>query len=444
MSEGSSPRWRGRLGSPKSHQSPGWAHPRAGGDDVRSPALRFACGLIPALAGTTRSSAIPGRSTRAHPRAGGGRRRHRVGVGEGARLIPALAGTTPAFGRPGAQRRGSSPRWRGRQPIRSRGLRLHRLFPALAGTTGPWSRRDGWSGAHSRAGGDDRARLALAAGREGSSPRWRGRLIEFILGEADIGLIPALAGTTIPGGTLAERIAGGSSPRWRGRPEGGGAGTTRRRPGSCHVRRGLIPALAGTTALRAIPPSENGAHPRAGGDDHGCPRHDVVRARLIPALAGTTWRGASAACGMRAHIPALAGTTASSGSSGTSRQAWGSSPRWRGRLPVEGQHHRERGGLIPALAGTPLELVSPIVSSRWAHPAALAGTTAMRGCVVGRLRAREPRAGGDDHRVLQAAVVGDAGGSSPALAGTTSRPCVGVRAPHAWALCIPALAGTTK
>ena len=281
-------------------------------------------GLIPALAGTTRSSAIPGRSTRAHPRAGGDD-----------------AGTESVW----AKVPGSSPRWRGRPHQGARAGRLLRLIPALAGTTADPIPRASASPALPRAGGDDRALESTRRVVRGSFPRWRGRPCSPSSRRRPRGLIPALAGTTptricptgpgqahpraggddIFGGTLAERI-GGSSPRWRGRPERVAAWELRdagssprwrgRPPTPWHSpsAEGLIPALAGTTVTSGKTTWSRLAHPRAGGDDLegsvGGLRHEGSSPRwrgrqrlrdqvepppgLIPALAGTTTRRASA------------------------------------------------------------------------------------------------------------------------------------------------------
>ena len=219
---------------------------------------------------------------------------------------------------------GSSPRWRGR-----RQRQLHRwgrsgLIPALAGTTAGVSVCQNGGGAHPRAGGDDQQDGRRRSVRDGSSPRWRGRLLIRVCHCARRGLIPALAGTTLVRATFGRVVgahpraggddscctpaclcAGGSSPRWRGRRPA--------RPVRL-PRPGLIPALAGTTTTSFPRRARRWAHPRAGGDD-------------------------------RSYRPQLGDVD-------------GSSPRWRGR-PAGWGRERVRGGLIPALAGTTVRSPSP-------------------------------------------------------------------------------------
>ena len=171
---------------------------------------------------------------------------------------------------------GSSPRWRGRLLAGFHDEAVTGLIPALAGTTPRPTPTPSRTPAHPRAGGDDiRSALGLSL-NAGSSPRWRGRHRDHRLQRARRRLIPALAGTTTPGGRSGRArrahpraggddtipiglapIAAGSSPRWRGRRRGRSAPSSAGR---------LIPALAGTTFVmkRACP--THWAHPRAGGD----------------------------------------------------------------------------------------------------------------------------------------------------------------------------------
>ena len=274
---GSSPRWRGR--------------PRISGVRL-GPA-----GLIPALAGTTRRQApgLPGSG--AHPRAGGDDPCHRR------RSDPSA---------------GSSPRWRGRPLATHADTREEGLIPALAGTTLRASRPVGPSRAHPRAGGDDQWIHVDAYAVVGSSPRWRGRPGLLPLKRLVVGLIPALAGTTLmpaasrPSPRAHPRAGGddsgapwtgqasrGSSPRWRGRL---------RRRSAAHHAAGLIPALAGTTWLPSAPIWGRRAQPRAGGDDRSCLERVSVAAGSSP-----RWRGRPGEAGRVERSP-------------------GSSPRWRGRL----------------------------------------------------------------------------------------------------------------
>ena len=219
---GSSPRWRGRprfwtsrsskkglipalAGTTPCRRTPSawsWAHPRAGGDDVFEDGSRVVSegssprwrgrptcaplnggliGLIPALAGTTPHADGCGQGEEAHPRAGG----DDAPVPEAIRPV-----------------RGSSPRWRGRRHPRSPAKRRRRLIPALAGTTHLVKRGRLLGRAHPRAGGDDIMTSPSLLRITGSSPRWRGRQHRRCLSRDDMGLIPALAGTT---STLCKR-----------------------------------------------------------------------------------------------------------------------------------------------------------------------------------------------------------------------------------------------
>ena len=192
------------------------AHPRAGGENRTSTSTRIggrgssprgrgkhtasmSAGsnrrLIPARAGKT----TPGRSlspaTRAHPRAGGENTKK------------------PAVGRAGP---GSSPRGRGKPGVsRSRLMRV-RLIPARAGKTAVRRRfrresrlipaRAGKtdipveiitrSKAHPRAGGENRSHRCCPLGVSGSSPRGRGKPRRHERHPLRHRLIPARAGKT--------------------------------------------------------------------------------------------------------------------------------------------------------------------------------------------------------------------------------------------------------
>ena len=115
----------------------------------------------------------------------------------------------------------------------------------------------------------------------GSSPRLRGTPVVLVeTGHVD-GIIPALAGNTGTGGSSQTKTADhpracgehsvdaalifcvmGSSPRLRGTQ------AFQRRTSKID---GIIPALAGNTAVRSTPPWTNWDHPRACGehDEHG-------------------------------------------------------------------------------------------------------------------------------------------------------------------------------
>jgi len=272
--------------------------------------------LIPARAGTTTRHPSRGRGAPAHPRACGD---HWMSLNPWSlpsgssprvrgpreperlppvveRLIPARAGTTPcrahqqprraahprACGDHGSFTRvktwlyGSSPRVRGPRGDRPRGAARPRLIPARAGTTVRARRKGSRSPAHPRACGDHGNRCRDSGGHCGSSPRVRGPPSDSHSRVAGMRLIPARAGTTPHGASVAlsdaahPRACGdhpdwtraiaptaGSSPRVRGPP--------RSSPSPRDPRR-LIPARAGTTPARPARPPARAAHPRACGD----------------------------------------------------------------------------------------------------------------------------------------------------------------------------------
>ena len=169
-------------------------------------------------------------------------------------------------------------------------------------------------------------------------------------------------------------LSAGSSPRWRGR---------RRGDGQRNPARGLIPALAGTTASRSTVPSPTRAHPRVGGDDSwvrsswtrilgSSPRWRGRRSGinsppsvlgLIPALAGTTTTRRTGRATAGAH-PRVGGDDRRVGL--LDQASGGSSPRWRGRQR-RGVGVGQGAGLIPALAGTTPQ-DSPCPPAATAHP----------------------------------------------------------------------------
>ena len=152
---------------------------------------------------------------------------------------------------------GSSPRWRGAQLGATRDDLPDGIIPALAGST--VQRVGGYSAGqdHPRVGGEHDPVRRVARAAEGSSPRWRGALLEPSERAHVEGIIPALAGSTWPsrasgrpspdhprvGGehvpiSVPSSLYSGSSPRWRG--------AHWEREGDAYRER-IIPALAGST-----------------------------------------------------------------------------------------------------------------------------------------------------------------------------------------------------
>ena len=296
----------------------GRAHPRLRGEHVfytedgqerpgSSPLTRGALrhlvrgvqarGLIPAYAGSTRYPPAPARSHSAHPRLRGehcwvfllnvrgvgsspltrGAQSWADWIWWSARLIPAYAGSTdsvadrfsPNWAHPRlrgehihpdaniAQWQGSSPLTRGALSFLLEQVVSQGLIPAYAGSTGvafPWiSTRT----AHPRLRGEHEQAQKEEKAPPGSSPLTRGALVETVPAIGRRGLIPAYAGSTIPGRGHGCRAA--AHPRLRGEHfivsasfvEGAGSSPlTRGARQAPHTRRphaGLIPAYAGST-----------------------------------------------------------------------------------------------------------------------------------------------------------------------------------------------------
>ena len=264
------------MRSRRSCQATSGDHPRACGEHMiwrstpragtgSSPRLRgtpgfgastvISAGIIPALAGNT--SSTTGRSSRSgdHPRA----------CGEHCALSAM---------RPGAA--GSSPRLRGTLVDASPAVRPGGIIPALAGNTASPGNASIVPGNHPRACGEHSQALAEGGHGAGSSPRLRGTLILNSRTSTFRRIIPALAGNTPCLTTLGSspedhpRACGehlarlvsvvadwGSSPRLRG---------TRGESPFAVCSLGIIPALAGNTVPLRAPPLGEGDHPRACGE----------------------------------------------------------------------------------------------------------------------------------------------------------------------------------
>ena len=203
--------------------------------------------------------------------------------------------------------------------------------------------------------------MFFRAGRDGSSPRGRGKLATLRDRIEPQGLIPARAGKTavclarIISLTAHPRAGGENCARYRraegtrgSSPRGRGKRTTGRRP---HHQHRLIPARAGKTRRTRSRKSTPAAHPRAGGEnttvailndpDRGSsprgrgkpisPRADARRPRLIPARAGKTPTPWTSPTWPPAH-PRAGGENARA--SAAAKEYAGSSPRGRGKPSV--------------------------------------------------------------------------------------------------------------
>ena len=273
--------------------------PRVRGKPAPGRARRDMEGLIPACAGKTSRSATRLTSPRAHPRV----------CGENV--------WAPQAGDPDE---GSSPRVRGKPHRLGPHARPRGLIPACAGKTAGTIVVTHPTGAHPRVCGENRGERFADCRRDGSSPRVRGKHPGVHRRHQEHGLIPACAGKTSsskdPRSPKAAhpRVCGenaavsvptggreGSSPRVRGKL---------RRISNRHQRRGLIPACAGKTTAGRRATASPGAHPRVCGENRGRrPTEEAMRGssprvrgklddvpqrltdlRLIPACAGKTSR----------------------------------------------------------------------------------------------------------------------------------------------------------
>ena len=294
--------------------------------------------LIPAHAGKTTNARPANQSPPAHPRSRGENRSSsaRVSVTGGSspltrgkrlqgvrgrlayRLIPAHAGKTtgspPGSKTPAAH----PPLTRGKHTIRM-SRRLHAgLIPAHAGKTSfilgvlisDW--------AHPRSRGENHRCVHLRTVASGSSPLTRGKPRANASMSARVGLIPAHAGKTGRRRGRSQQLS--AHPRSRGENlfpgliDAGLLGSsplTRGKPHSVPelpIRRRLIPAHAGKTAISSLYSAGLAAHPRSRGENSGgedghsigfgsspltrgkpsIVRNPACRAGLIPAHAGKT------------------------------------------------------------------------------------------------------------------------------------------------------------
>ena len=254
-------------------------------------------GIIPADAGSTRSSGAHQPTNPDHPR----------GCGEHSRV----------FWRESI-RAGSSPRMRGARSDHIGGLAWLRIIPADAGSTQGGSVHFDGAADHPRGCGEHPSSHHAQHFVAGSSPRMRGA--QTIPGDDDIPvwIIPADAGSTTASASTADGMkdhprgcgehakmdrictsAEGSSPRMRGAP---------RAVASQAVVGRIIPADAGSTPLLTQGWASPGDHPR------GCGEHCLL-SHSVSAQWGSSprMRGApSDCCWFSSHpgiIPADAGST---------------------------------------------------------------------------------------------------------------------------------------
>ena len=271
------PAWAGKTRARGRRYPHSRAHPRVGGENAF---WRWACvgqagssprgrgklhqltnrikagGLIPAWAGKTRFGVGLASGRRAHPRVGG----------ENVKSDSWTSLTS-----------GSSPRGRGKPTTPAANPAPSRLIPAWAGKTEVSGAQVFDCQAHPRVGGENLQCLTAVWPRSGSSPRGRGKPLGGRHRQRHRGLIPAWAGKTSAVGRYPRsraahpRVGGenrkdrrdgpvstGSSPRGRGK---------RLIRVSVSISRWLIPAWAGKTLRILAASALRWAHPRVGGEN---------------------------------------------------------------------------------------------------------------------------------------------------------------------------------
>ncbi len=171
---------------------------------------------------------------------------------------------------------GSSPRLRGTPDGDAERATEHGIIPALAGNTLRVLTSSVSTGDHPRACGEHLASLDQQRFDRGSSPRLRGTQTLERVCASGRGIIPALAGNTR---RLAQRVLWhGDHPRacgehqkkeyGTGKPMGSSPRLRGTLHGLCAVPDGggIIPALAGNTALCLALDKHHRDHPRACGE----------------------------------------------------------------------------------------------------------------------------------------------------------------------------------
>ena len=257
----------------------GGSSPRVRGKPPVDRSTSITFGLIPACAGKTAATSLPGPSAAAHPRVCGEntRRSAHQSVGQG-----------------------SSPRVRGKLVSLVFDDGMTGLIPACAGKTQASPSTCSSPPAHPRVCGENAARSAAMPMRSGSSPRVRGKPGDRGHEGHEGGLIPACAGKTPP----PRR----SAAAWTAHPRV--CGENRGRGRRVVWTRWLIPACAGKTHRLVTGAPRARAHPRVCGENFlsWAPRTALMGSsprvrgkhanrqccahsgRLIPACAGKTIR----------------------------------------------------------------------------------------------------------------------------------------------------------
>ena len=292
----------GARRSPLRPLHPRGRSPRGRGSHVRSAFDVAAAGSIPAWAGEP------------EPKPGWARR---------ARVDPRVGGGASGGAKQKERRRGRSPRGRGSRDkviVKQRGLGS---IPAWAGEPRADQGFVEACGVDPRVGGGASPKQAKSTGLSGRSPRGRGSLVEFPVGEFRQRSIPAWAGEPIrPCGLpwpawVDPRVGGGaSSPTPYPAPDLGrsprGRGSLLRARPAVDMPRS-IPAWAGEPRSYDLPRPRGGVDPRVGGGAS-------TFQKILMTVLGRSPRGR----GSRAadnHYPTMIGSI----------PAWAGEPRWPSR-----------------------------------------------------------------------------------------------------------------
>ena len=254
---------------------------------------------------------------------------------------------------------GSSPRMRGTPFMSSIVYIFTGIIPAYAGNTKAeaWRalrRRD-----HPRVCGEHSIRPAKLTGDLGSSPRMRGTLLGFLVGQEHCGIIPAYAGNTVGSGrwpdrcwdhprvcgehppTVCQGVSGlGSSPRMRGTPEENVVVLN---------NGGIIPAYAGNT-LSIFPSNAfKRDHPRVCGEHEVVTNYADAAKGSSPRMRGTQ-KHPRGTVGAEGIIPAYAGNTSNCH---MGRALARDHPRVCGEHRQGGKYGTNGIGSSPRMRGTP-------------------------------------------------------------------------------------------
>ena len=292
-------------------------HPRVCGEHYASQARKWAfMGSSPRMRGAHKSVILPVQPTRIIPAYAGSTRsswRHR----RQAEDHPRVCGEHVLEAHVDGVRLGSSPRMRGALQTKIEDLQIGRIIPAYAGSTQPGHQDTGHHEDHPRVCGEHGCGRLRVRHHRGSSPRMRGAPIPYGYDVLPSRIIPAYAGSTDNLSAIAQRF--GDHPRVCGE----------------HY------LMAARSALTC------GSSPRMRGARNQR-RGRTMKDRIIPAYAGSTAGWRSACPGPPDH-PRVCGEHTSHQNGGNASP--GSSPRMRG-APPEINANMMVKGIIPAYAGS--------------------------------------------------------------------------------------------